>query len=1080
MKAIITCTLLLFHQVLWSQWQYDFSEDWEKIRSEWSGDLSNWTTESGFLRSNGPAVSGTCIALQRDIQVGNSFELAMALNLKLATSSNNYFVVELKDTVGTASLELLLGGTKDAISAVYSKDAYSLALGSSQEKILASSSSNPVALRLRKSDGQWRLEFRVGEAKQPWSELFQDSLSEASFHLLELKACYSASNAHKFWVDHIYTGEPRFDRTAPRLLSSYAIGNQEVELLFSEPMDTTKGISSAGSMAWGSSVLLRVTLPILDSVELKLEAFQDEAGNLLGDTLCWVYPEARKYRSIRITEFMADPTPSQGLPEWEYVEWFNAGDQDQNTKDWQFFDGQKWFSLPPLEFPSKSYFLLTSKGGCLELAAFGPCVELEMGNGFLSNAADVLALMNRSGDTLEFISYDADWPHDKEGGRALERFGELRQCLSDGEGFLPGIHPSGGTPGRKNSLADYDPDSIPPFIERAYIQGNQELVVLCSESVWGQGALIWDGQVFPALAKGRELRHEFSEPLPQNAENSYAFMLKGFTDCMGNEMLDSIYLIRNAEVVWPEFGDLQLTEIFWETLKEQVPFIEIVNRSRKAISLSGIELLIDEYKFTLKDRVLYPGEVLVLVGKGAEHYARWNPMELAGSFKFGVQGKIKLQHPVQGYLDELPYRKGWYGGEYLPGSGFSMERTDTSRTCGSPNLWRKSEAAEGSPGELKTQATADLGPSNSVVGASWVNENEVRMYFDSPVWEQPVDFFVQGCGMATRIAFSKINPHNVLVYWPKPLPQHLFEIEIHGGQGCNGEPLSKQAVNCGPPGRQESLRINELLYDPLAGEPDFVELRNQSNLPIPLAGLWLGSCDAGGFPDEVQPIGVTDFTVLPGETVCITEAHHLLDLRYHLAEERTLIVPSLPSYSVSGSCVVLLDSALQIIDSFHYYPKMHAPYLIETKGVSLERIDPHDRGPQNQNWTSATANVQYATPGRENSQYRPGSEQFKGDFQLLSSSFSPDGDGFEDHLVLEFQNVQTQGRISLSVHSLDGQPLHVWENLLPIGAEGVLRWNGQRNTGQWLEPGAYVLKMEWLESNGKTHTKRWIIHCASF
>src|SRR6187455_3506840 len=92
-----------------------------------------------------------------------------------------------------------------------------------------------------------------------------------------------------------------------------------------------------------------------------------------------------KWKSIVISEIMADPSPSQGLPEVEYVELFNRTSTAISLANWLFSDATGSITLPEFVLQPRQYVVMTSK-----LAALSASNVIVVAN---------LPSLNNSGDS---------------------------------------------------------------------------------------------------------------------------------------------------------------------------------------------------------------------------------------------------------------------------------------------------------------------------------------------------------------------------------------------------------------------------------------------------------------------------------------------------------------------------------------------------------------------------------------------------------------------------------------------------------------------------------------------------------
>jgi hypothetical protein len=88
------------------------------------------------------------------------------------------------------------------------------------------------------------------------------------------------------------------------------------------------------------------------------------------------------------------------------------------------------------------------------------------------------------------------------------------------------------------------------------------------------------------------------------------------------------------------------------------------------------------------------------------------------------------------------------------------------------------------------------------------------------------------------------------------------------------------------------------------------------------------------------------------------------------------------------------------------------------------------------------------------------------------SSFSPDGDGFEDALTVMYKVPVTDGRLNAAVFDLAGKQVQVLcRNLRADDERGVLFWDGRRSNGTTAPVGVYAVWLEYRQG-GTTRSER--------
>ena len=274
--------------------------------------------------------------------------------------------------------------------------------------------------------------------------------------------------------------------------------------------------------------------------------------------------------------------------------------------------------------------------------------------------------------------------------------------------------------------------------------------------------------------------------------------------------------------------------------------------------------------------------------------------------------------------------------------------------------------------------------------------------------------------------------------------------------------------------RAQSLLISELLYQPLSGEAEYVELYNNTEHTIDLRYYkiirWTGDSLGSIYHLPRYYLASHDYVVLTKDVLSVINNY---DVKYI----NKVIECNLPTYPNSGGRVILADvfvspmgqffpgTASNIIDSFDYSPSMHSRLLRDKAGVALERRSFERPTNEAGNWFSAASTAGYGTPGYANSQSTEWLAE-EASFVFSSSLISPDGDDYQDILEITYQ--LENGDLSARVDLYDGRGTLVRRllNNALLGTHGSLSWDGRGEGGRALPQGQYIVQVTLYDTSG--------------
>lgn len=638
-------------------------------------------------------------------------------------------------------------------------------------------------------------------------------------------------------------------------------------------------------------------------------------------------------------------------------------------------------------------------------------------------------------------------------------------------------------------ITNYIPDITAPDIRSAITVSNTQIDVLFSEALditssqlfsnyWVNNGIGMPFNVILDAANPALVHLKFENPFTNGV--AYTLNINGIKDLAGN-------IINNGSVIFNHYTPQQYDVVIDELFPDPNPqnglplfkFLELKNVSSFPVNLQGWKLTDGNSTATLPIYNLRPDSfVIVCATSSASSYipygatlgvANFPSMNIGGATIILKSSTNKTIHTVQ-------YDISTYKNDLKKDGGWALEMIDTKNPCSGASNWKVSiDASGGTPGKRNSIDGINKDEiSPTLLRAFSLTDSTLSLVFD-----EPVDSFKSAATSNYKID-KNLMAKSVLVASPffnevhitlnnPVVPGTIYTVTANDISDCAGNNIStKNTAKFGIAQDADSLDliVNEILFNPSPMGVDYVELYNRSKKIIDLKKIFIANRNSSNAINSIQQASSENNLLFPDEFVLLTTDVDAVQSQFITTNpDAFLQMNSFPSYPNTSGNVIVLNNQGTILDEVKYSEKWHFPLIKNVQGVSLERID-YDGPSIQSNFHSAATSVGYGTPGYKNSQYKL-NEELLGDITVTPGIFSPDNDGIDDFVTINYSFPSAGYVTSITVFDASGRPVRYLQKNSLSGINGYYRWDGLDDKNKKLPQGIYIIYTEIFNVEGK-------------
>jgi hypothetical protein len=712
-------------------------------------------------------------------------------------------------------------------------------------------------------------------------------------------------------------------------------------------------------------------------------------NNSLIDQFTVLQP-GNSFNDIVINEIMY--APSSGEPEW--IELYNRTNEDINLKNWKLSDAATTIIITNEDkFVNPNSFIVVTKDSTI-LNYYNVQSEIIEANvPSLNNTGDAIVVRDVNSSKIDSVSYLPAWGGNS-GGKSLERI-SVDQLSNDPANWSSSISLNKATPGTTNSITPKDNDltisSFKSLTEFGIVGEEIQFEVVAKNIGLNPSTnfvinLYRDANQDSVIQQSELISSQSGNSINQNDSSAFNFITNNFVsgknifiafveisvddDSTNNKVFANV----NGVFINEERNDIVINEIMYAPDSPQPEWIEIFNRSNKTIDLKNYQLADagDTVKVINQSKILNSNEFFVI----AKDSTIFNYFNINSGFVIAAfpslnnsEDKIVLLDSLNRVIDSLHYYSRWGGT-----NGKSLERIDVNISSIDSSNWKTSlNIFNATPGTYNsvTRKDYDIQVEDILFTPEFplVGDNVNVAAFVKNIGKNSVQFSINlyedtNLDSLPDLLIETISNQNLAV---NDSSTYQFNYQIQNLQSKKGffikavfnqdqDTTNNFYYNTIEPGfPNQTIVVNEIMFAPFGGEPEWIEIYNNSEVEINLKDWTIWDV----ITTPVKAIIKNDFYISAKSFAVLTKDSSITN--YHRLISSPLLEISLPSFNNDEDGVVLKDNRGITIDSVLYLNQWGV-----TNGYSLERISASNSSNNQTNWASSL-DIEQSTPGRINS-----------------------------------------------------------------------------------------------------------------